>query len=82
MLAELLLERSIGALHGDRFILRDISAQRSLGGGRVLDIFPPTRHKRAAEHLAYLHALENDDPPALALGLERHPPGWPWRVLH
>jgi len=76
MLAELLLERSIGALHGDRFILRDISAQRSLGGGRVLDIFPPTRHKRAAEHLAYLHALETDDPrQALALALERHPAG-------
>ena len=32
MLAELLLERPVGALHGDRFILRDVSAQRSLGG--------------------------------------------------
>ncbi len=76
MLAELLLDRPIGALHGDRFILRDISAQRSLGGGCVLDIFPPTRHKRAAEHLAYLRALEADDPrPALALALARHPAG-------
>ena len=76
MLAELLLERPVGALHGDRFILRDVSAQRSLGGGQVLDIFPPTRHKRAASHLAYLRALGQHDPrEALAQALERHPAG-------
>ena len=76
MLAELLLDRPMGVLHGDRFILRNASAQRSLGGGRVLDIFPPTRHKRTAEHLAYLRALESHDPrAALALALARHPAG-------
>jgi selenocysteine-specific elongation factor len=65
-----------GALHGDRFILRDQSAQRTLGGGRVLDIFPPTRHKRAAERLAYLRLLEQDDPaPALKHALARQPAG-------
>ena len=31
--ATLLLDRPIAALHGDRFILRDNSGQRTLGGG-------------------------------------------------
>ena len=35
------LDRPIGALHGDRFILRDQSALRTLGGGVVIDAFPP-----------------------------------------
>jgi selenocysteine-specific elongation factor len=68
MLAEILLERASHALRGDRFVLRDASAVRSVAGGRVLDIFPPARHKRSAERLEYLHALADDDP-ATALGL-------------
>ncbi|HEX6735669.1 MAG TPA: selenocysteine-specific translation elongation factor, partial [Azonexus sp.] len=44
--AQLLLERDIGALAGDRFILRDAGARHSVGGGVVLDIFPPQRKKR------------------------------------
>lgn len=64
MLAEIILEKPAGALWGDRFILRDQSATRTLGGGRVLDIFPPTRHKRAPERLDYLRLLEREDPSA------------------
>ncbi len=72
MLAEIILEKPAGALWGDHFILRDQSATRTLGGGRVLDIFPPTRHKRAAERLEYLRLLEQADPqPALAHALAR-----------
>ena len=67
-LVEILLERETLALRGDRFVLRDAGAQRNVAGGRVLDIFPPTRHKRSAERLALLAALRDDDPlPALAL---------------
>jgi selenocysteine-specific elongation factor len=67
MLAELILEKPVGALWGDHFILRDQSATRTLGGGRVLDIFPPSRHKRAAERLEYLRLLDQADrQPALA----------------
>ncbi|HJW03622.1 MAG TPA: selenocysteine-specific translation elongation factor, partial [Azospira sp.] len=69
-LAEIILDKPIGALALDRFILRDQSASRTLGGGRVLDIFPPTRHKRAAEHLAMLRLLAAEDPlPALEFAL-------------
>ncbi|MDT3735795.1 MAG: selenocysteine-specific translation elongation factor [Denitratisoma sp.] len=72
MLAEILLEKPVGALWGDHFILRDQSATRTLGGGRVLDIFPPTRHKRAQERLDYLRLLDQADPrPALTHALAR-----------
>ena len=67
-LVEILLDRDTLALRGDRFILRDAAAQRTVAGGRVLDIFPPTRHKRAPQRLALLDALRNDDP-AVALEL-------------
>ena len=57
-LAQLVLDEPIGALHGDRFIVRDQSAQRTLGGGRVLDAFPPPRGRRKPQRAAVLHALE------------------------
>ena len=66
--AQITLERDIGALAGDRFILRDAAARHTIGGGRVLDIFPPTRKKRSPERLAMLAALA-DDNPASALQL-------------
>ena len=61
-LAEILLDRETLAVRGDRFVLRDASAQRSIGGGRVLDCFPPSRHKRSPARLALLAALQDDDP--------------------
>ncbi len=76
MFVELVLERPIGALRGDRFILRDQSATRSLGGGVLLDVLPPARHKRKPERLAYLTALAESDPaPALSLALAQRPSG-------
>ncbi|MDD5250111.1 MAG: selenocysteine-specific translation elongation factor [Rhodocyclaceae bacterium] len=62
MLAEIILDQPVGALAHDRFILRDQSATRTLGGGRVLDILPPSRRKRAPERLALLRLLDADDP--------------------
>ncbi|GJE38217.1 selenocysteine-specific translation elongation factor [Methylobacterium persicinum] len=41
--ARIALDAPIGALGGDRFILRDISASRTIGGGRVIDIDGPRR---------------------------------------
>jgi len=61
-LVEILLEREILALRGDCFILRDAAAQRTVGGGRVLDIFPPMRHKRSPARLALLASMRNKDP--------------------
>ena len=67
-LAQIQTDRDIGALAGDRFILRDAAARHTVGGGRVLDIFPPNRHRRSPERLAMLRALADPDP-AVALGL-------------
>ena len=63
-LAEILLDRATLTVRGDRFVLRDASAQRSIAGGRVLDCFPPSRHKRSPARLALLAALRDDDPAA------------------
>ena len=75
-LAEIIIDKPIGAMGLDRFVVRDQSATRTLGGGRVLDIFPPERHKRAPERLALLRLLAEDDPaPALQASLARQPAG-------
>ena len=37
-LAQLVLDNPIGAINGDRLILRDQSGQRTIGGGKVIDI--------------------------------------------
>jgi selenocysteine-specific elongation factor len=57
MLAQLLINAPAHAVKGDRLILRDASAQRTLGGGRVLDPFAPARQRRSPERLAQLAAL-------------------------
>jgi selenocysteine-specific elongation factor len=57
MFAQLLLNAPVQAVKGDPLILRDQSAQRTLGGGRVLDPFAPDRQRRSPERLAQLHAL-------------------------
>lgn len=63
-LVEILLERETLALHGDRIILRDAGAKRTAAGGRVLDIHPPSRHKRSVQRLALLDRMRANDPAA------------------
>jgi selenocysteine-specific elongation factor len=57
MFAQILLKTPVHAVKGDPLILRVQSAQRTLGGGRVLDPFAPTRQRRSPERLAQLQAL-------------------------
>jgi selenocysteine-specific elongation factor len=63
-LVQIVLDRPTGALYGDGLIIRDQSAQRTIGGGRVIDIFPPIRGRSKPERLAFLTAMDNDDPAA------------------
>jgi selenocysteine-specific elongation factor len=71
---QLVLERPIAAAAGDRFVLRDTSAQRTIGGGRFLDLRAPARKRRTPERLAQLTAHALADPgSALAALLERPP---------
>jgi selenocysteine-specific elongation factor len=72
---QLELDRPIGALHGDRFILRDQSALRTIGGGSVLDAFALPARRRRAQRLPLLAALEQPAPAAaLAALLALEPP--------
>ena len=45
-----------------------------VAGGRVLDIFPPTRHKRSPERLALLAAMRDDDPAHVLCAAGRNSP--------
>jgi len=56
------LERPIGALHGDRAVLRDHAARHTLAGGRVVDPFAPRRGRRLPARLAVLEATAEADP--------------------
>ena len=60
-LARLALDEPICALHGDRYVLRDQSAQRTLGGGFIVDPFPPARGRARPERLAIVEALREPD---------------------
>ncbi|VVO00124.1 selenocysteine-specific translation elongation factor [Pseudomonas fluorescens] len=57
MFAQLLVNTPMQAVQGDRLVLRDQSARRTLGGGRVLDPFAPARQRRSPARLAQLQAL-------------------------
>jgi selenocysteine-specific elongation factor len=54
---QLVLDRPVSALHGDRFILRDSAARRTIGGGIVLDPFALAKRRRSPERIAMLEAL-------------------------
>jgi selenocysteine-specific elongation factor len=56
------LDHSIGALYGDRAVLRDHAARHTLAGGFVVDPFAPRRGRRQPGRLAILGALVTADP--------------------
>ena len=74
-MARLVLDRPIGAWWGDRVVLRDQSAQRTIGGGPVIDPWPPVRGRRRPGRLATLAALASPDPAAALRALADLPPG-------
>lgn len=57
-LVQLVTDKPICALNGDRFILRDQSASRTLGGGMVLDSFPPAKNRRTPARICALQAMQ------------------------
>lgn len=65
-LVQLVLDRPIAAAVGDRFVLRDTSASRTIGGGVLLDLRAPGRKRGTPERRAILTAARQADP-ALAL---------------
>jgi len=61
-LVRITLDRPTMAIHGDRFILRDQSAQRTIAGGIVLDAHGPSRGRARAARVAQLRALDTGSP--------------------
>lgn len=59
---QLVLDRPTATVNGDRFVLRDVSGRRTLGGGRVLDPYAPASRRASPERLAAIAALRNADP--------------------
>ena len=59
---QLVLEQPIAAAIGDRFVLRDTTAQRTIGGGVFVDLRAPARKRRTPERLAQLEANALADP--------------------
>ncbi len=55
---QLVFDAPVCSAAGDRFIVRDAQAQRTLGGGRVLDANAPARKRRSAARVAHLDAVE------------------------
>ena len=58
---QLVLDRPIAAALGDRYVIRDVSAQRTLGGGRFLDLRAPARRRRSPDRRQQLEALALTD---------------------
>lgn len=58
---QLVLDSPLSAAAGDRFVLRDTSATRTIGGGTITDLRAPERKRRAVERRAELEALAEPD---------------------
>jgi selenocysteine-specific elongation factor len=71
---QLVLDRPIAAAARDRYILRDVSGQRTLGGGVFLDLRAPARKRRTLERQAQRVALAIPDPVASFAALLTTPP--------
>ena len=56
-LVQLVTQTPVSALRGDRFVLRDVAARRTIGGGRIVDPFGIERGRRSPERLAHLRAM-------------------------
>jgi selenocysteine-specific elongation factor len=59
---QFVLREPVGAWYGDRVVLRDAAASRTLAGAVVLDPFAPVRYRRTPQRLAVLQALEQTSP--------------------
>lgn len=69
---QLILDKPVSALRGDRFILRDQSATRTLGGGIVIDPLAPSARRSSPARRAELEALEEAEPAAALAKLVQH----------
>ena len=75
---QLVLERPLAAAAGDRFVLRDTSSSRTVGGGTFIDLRAPERRRRTPGRRAELVALAARDP---AVAIDQVLAGTDWVAL-
>ena len=68
---QVVLDHPLHALAGDRVVIRDQSATRTMGGGTIIDPFSPKRGRARPARLAWLDAIEVRGPG----WVEAHDPG-------
>jgi selenocysteine-specific elongation factor len=65
-LVAITLDRPLAACRGDRFVVRDASARRTVGGGAILDVTPigaaARRGRRSPARLQLLSSVRDDGP--------------------
>ncbi len=71
---QLVLDKPVAAAAGDRFVLRDTTAQRTIGGGVFIDLRAPARKRRTPERLAQIEALALADADKALAGFLACPP--------
>jgi selenocysteine-specific elongation factor len=74
-LAQVICEAPLPVRAGDRFVLRDAAAERTMAGGTVIDPRAPQRKRRTPERRALLEALAAGDPLDALGRLLELPPG-------
>ncbi|MQQ99829.1 selenocysteine-specific translation elongation factor [Glaciimonas soli] len=55
---QIVLDAPVHAMPGERFVIRNAQATRTIGGGQVLDPFGPTRKRRGPARHAWLDAMK------------------------
>ena len=73
---QLVLERPIAAAVGDRFVVRDTSSSRTVGGGVLIDLRAPERRRRTPERRAEIEALARSEPAEAMAGALSGPNRW------
>lgn len=66
---QIVLDEPAAVAAGDRFVLRDAAATRTIGGGEIVDIRPPERRRKSPERRAELDALRERDTASALAGL-------------
>jgi selenocysteine-specific elongation factor len=74
---QLVLDRPIAAALPDRYVVRDVSARHTLGGGRFIDLRAPARRRRSTERRAQRASMAITEPErAFAALLDTPPFAW------
>ncbi len=61
-LARLYCDKPLGAVTGDKFVLRDQSARTTIAGGTIIDPLPPGRGRSKDSRLQLLRAMQGELP--------------------